>query len=80
MPPFELYYRKFERLPQIKQLSTNFNPTIKEVFETLDTAYIDMISYSSMIEPIFNRDFGNIFNHQNGQNQRQITHKHTNQQ
>ena len=34
----------------------------------------------SMIEPIFKRNFGNIFQHQNGPNQCQNTHKNTSQQ
>ena len=63
MTPFELDYIKFERLPQIHQLSTTFTSTIEEVFETLDTAYINMISLNSMIEPIVNHIFGNTFQH-----------------
>ena len=42
MTIFELYYRKFERLPQRHQLSTIFNYTIEEVFETLETVDVDM--------------------------------------
>ena len=37
MNKFELDYRKFERLPQIQQLSTTFNSAIEEVFGTLET-------------------------------------------
>ena len=32
---FELYYRNFEHLPQIKQLSITLTPTIEGVLETL---------------------------------------------
>ena len=35
MTPFELDPRKFERHPQIQQLSITFTPTIEEVFEFL---------------------------------------------
>ena len=66
--PYELDYRKFECLPQIYQLSTTCTSTIEEVFETLETAYIDMASSHSMIEPIINWNLGNIFQHQNGPN------------
>ena len=38
----KLDYIKFERLPQIQQLSTTIQYTIEEVFETLETADIDM--------------------------------------
>ena len=79
MTSFEIYYRKFERLPQIQQLSTTFNPTIEEVFETLDTADIDMSSSHSMIKPIVNHNFGNKFQHHNGPNQRQHPYKNTSQ-
>ena len=40
--PFELDYRRFEHLPQSRQISTNSTPTIEEVFETLEKSYIDM--------------------------------------
>ena len=79
MTPFGLYYGNFECLPQSQKLSTTFNPTIEEVFETLETSDIDMTSSPSMIEPIVNRNFGNKFQHQNGPNQRQHTHKNTSQ-
>ena len=49
MTPFELDYRKFERIPQIHQLYTTFTPTIEGVFETLETADIDMTSPHSII-------------------------------
>ena len=35
---------------------------------------------NSMIQPIFNMDFGNTFQDQNGPNQFQYTHKNTSQQ
>ena len=75
MTPFELYYRNFERLPQSQQLSTTSTPTIEEVFEILETADIDMASSHSMNENFVNRNFRNKFQHQNGKNQRQHTHK-----
>ena len=78
MTPYELDYRKFERLPQSHQLSTKFTSTIKEVFETLDTFDIYMTSSHSMIEPIVNRNYGNIFQHNNGPNQFQHIQKNTN--
>ena len=68
MNPFELNYRRFERQPQIQHLSLTFSPIIEEIFETLETADIDMTPYHSMIEPIVNRNFGNTFQHQNGPN------------
>ena len=63
MTQFELNDRKFECLPQSHQLSTTCTPTIEEVFETLETANIDMKSSHSMIEPIANQNFGNTFQH-----------------
>ena len=42
MTPFELYYIKCEPLSQRHQLSTIFYSTIEEVFETLETADVDM--------------------------------------
>ena len=42
MTPFELDYRKFERQPQSQQLSLTFTKTFEEIFETLDTADIDI--------------------------------------
>ena len=50
------------------------------VFETLETADIDISTAHSVIEPIANRNFGNTFHHQNGPNQRQHIHKNTSQQ
>ena len=43
MNHFELDHRNIECLPKIHQLSTTFTPKIEEVFETLETADIDMI-------------------------------------
>ena len=37
MTTFELDYRNFEWIPQLHQLSTTLQSTIKEVFETLET-------------------------------------------
>ena len=39
-----------------------------------------MTSSHSMIEPIFNNNSGNTFQHHNGPNQRQHIHKNTSQQ
>ena len=52
MPPFEIDYRSFERQPQGQQLSLTLNPEIEEIFETLETEDIDMISSHSIIETI----------------------------
>ena len=79
MTPFELYYRRFERLPQIQQLSITFNPTIEEVFETLDKTYIHTTSSHSIIETIVNQISCNTFQHHNGPNQLQHTYKNTSQ-
>ena len=79
MTTFELYYRRFERLPQRHKISTIFYSTIEEFFETLKTAYIDITTAHSIIESIVNRDFGNKFQHQNGPNQCQHIHKNTSQ-
>ena len=49
---YEIYHRKYEHLPQSYQLSTTFTPKIEEVFETPETADIDMIPSHSIIEPI----------------------------
>ena len=75
MTTIEIYYRKFEHLPQKHQLSTIFNSTIEEVFETLETADIDMSTDHSMIEPTVNRYFVNTLHHQNGPNQCQHIHR-----
>ena len=34
MTPFELYYIKFERQPQIQKLYLTFTPKIEEMFES----------------------------------------------
>ena len=75
MTPFELYYRKFESLPQIHQLSTKFTSIIEEVFENLRTEDIYMKTFHSIIEPIFHQSSGNKFQHHNGPTQRQHIHK-----
>ena len=80
MNTFELEYIKFEQNPQRCQISTNFHLTIEEVFDTLETADVDMSESHSMIDPIFNRNFGNTFRHRNGPNQRHHVHKYTGQQ
>ena len=43
---------------------------MEEVFETLKTADADMktVRSSNIIEPNFNRNFGNSFHHQNNPN------------
>ena len=80
MTTFELDYIKSESLPQRHQLSTIFNSTIEEVFETLEAEDVDMSTVHYMIETIVNRDFGNQFQHHNGPNQRQQIHKSTSRQ
>ena len=80
MTTFELDFINFESLPLRHQLSTIFHSTIEEVFETLETADVDMSTSHSIIEPIVNQDFGNTFHHQNGPNQNQHIHKNTSQQ
>ena len=65
MNPFELYYRMFEPHTQRQQLSLTFTPKIEEIFETLETADIYTTPSHSIIETIFNRNFGNRFQHQN---------------
>ena len=59
MTLFDLYYRKFEHLPQRHQLSTTFQFKIEEVFETIEIEDVDIKTDHSMIEPIVNRNFGN---------------------
>ena len=75
MTHFEIDHRKFEHLPQSRQLSTTFTSTIEEVLETLYTADIDITWSYSVIETVVNHIFGNTFQHQNGTNQRQHIHK-----
>ena len=74
MTNLELYYRKFERLTKIYQLYTTLQSKIEEVFENLETEYVDMSTAHSMIYPITNRNFGNKFHHQIGPNKRQNIH------
>ena len=82
MTTFELEYRKFERKSQEHKLSNKFQFTTEEVFETLDIVYINARTahYSTIIEPIVNKNYGNTFHHQNIPNQLQHIHKHTGQQ
>ena len=60
---FELGFRRFELQPQSNQLSIIFNPSMELIFETLETADVDMNPSHSMIESIVNRNFGNTFHH-----------------
>ena len=80
MNTFELYYRNFGRLPQSHHRYTILKSTVEEVFETLETAYLDKSTDHSMIEPIVNWNFGNTFKYQNGPNQSQHIHKNTSKQ
>ena len=73
--PFEIYYEKFERQPQILQLPPTFKPKIEYIFEILETSDIYMNPHHQMIEPIVNRNFGNTLQHQNEPNQHQHTNK-----
>ena len=79
MTTSELDYRNFERIPQRHQLSTIFHSTIEEVFETLETADVDISTAHFIIEPIVNRNFVNTFHHHNGPNKHQCVHKNTSQ-
>ena len=79
MTSFELYVRRFERQPQSNQLSIILFPSMELIFETLETADIDMSPYHSMIEPIFNSKFVNTFHHQNVPNNCQHTNKNFSQ-
>ena len=63
MTTFKLDYINFERLPQRHQVSTTFNSTIEEVFETLETADVYMSTAHYVIETIFNQSSGNVFQH-----------------
>ena len=51
---FEIEYRTFELNPQRQQLSTTFQFTIEEVFETLEKGYVNMTTFHSVIDPIVN--------------------------
>ena len=77
----ELENRQFECNSQRHQLSNTFQFTIEEMFETLETAdvYITTANYSTLIETIVNRNFGNTFHFHNGPNWQQPLHKHTSQ-
>ena len=79
MTSFGLDFRSFERQPQISQLFIIFTHSMKVIFETTETEYIDMNTYHSMIENIVNRNFGNKSHHKNGPNQRQHTNKNVSQ-
>ena len=82
MTKIYLEYEKIERKPQRHQICNTFHFKIEEVFETPETEYVytSIAHYSTMIEPIFNRNFGFTFNHQNGPNKLQKVYKHTGQQ
>ena len=71
MTSFAIDFRRFEFQPKINQLSSIFNFLMEMIFETLKTADIDTNPPHSIIEPIFNRNFGNKFHHQNETNQHQ---------
>ena len=58
----------FEYKTQRNQLFIKLTPKMEEIFETLETADIDMNTPHSIIEPIVNRNFGYIFQHHNGPN------------
>ena len=77
----ELENRQFEYKPQRHQISNTFQFTIEEIFKTLETAdlYITTANYSTLIETIVNRNFGNTFHFNNGKNWHQYLHKHTSQ-
>ena len=60
---FELDFKRFERQPQRNQLSIIFTPSIELIFETLETAEIDINPYHLFIDPILNRKFENTFHH-----------------
>ena len=63
MNTFELQYRNFERDPQRHQISTTFQCTIEEVFETLEKSDVEVSTPHSTIDPIYSRNFGNTFHH-----------------
>ena len=79
MTSFEIAFGQFERSTQSDQLKHTFDQSIENIFETLETAEIDMNPYQSMIEPIVNINFGNTFHHQNVPNQRQRTNENASQ-
>ena len=77
MNKFEMEYKTFKWLPQKYQLTNTFHFTIEEVFETLETADVDISKAHSIIDPIVNIDLVNSFQHQIGPNQCQRIHKNT---
>ena len=79
IPTFQLKYRQFERLPPRHQISTRFNCTIEEIFETPERVHVDMSTGYSVIERIVNQNFGNTFQHHNEPNKLQQIHKNTSQ-
>ena len=72
--------RKYEENRQWYHPSTKFHFTIEEVFETLDTADVEMSAAHFMIEPIVNRNICNTFHQHNRPDQPQQLHKTTGQQ
>ena len=80
MAYFELDFRGFERQPQSEQISITFTPSMENIFETLETADVDMNPSQSIIGPIVNRNFLNTLHHQNGPNKDQRTNKNAIQQ
>ena len=59
MTYLELYFRRFECQTQSSQISIIFNSSIELIFETLETADIDINPSHSIIDPIANRKFEN---------------------
>ena len=78
---FELDYLKYESKKHRHQLKNTFPFIMEEVFETLETEYVDITTTdsSNMIETVLKRYFFNTFNHHNEPNQNQHIHKHTDQ-
>ena len=77
MSTCEIQYRTFECNKHRHQLSTIFQHTIREFFETLDTEDVYMSTSHSMIDHIINRNFVNTFHRQNVPDQLQHFHKQT---
>ena len=80
MTSFELDFRSFDHQLQSNQLSITLSPSMKLIFETLEIADVDMNPSHSMIVLFINRNYGNTFQHQNGPNHHQNTHKHSSKQ
>ena len=80
MTSFEIDFRMFERQPHSDQLSITFTLSMEYIFETLETADVDMNPPHSIIEPIVNRNFENTFHHHNLPNQHKHTSKTSSQQ